>query len=84
MLEQHYAPVDAATMLGVDSEQVLAWIHSGELAAANVAKTQNAKRPRWRISESELGKFLLRRRHPASVTTSTPKVARRPKPKQYV
>jgi len=85
MLDRHYQPKEAAEFLGTDTEQVLAWIHSGELAAVNVAKTLNAKRPRWRISESDIGRFLLRRRHPASTAQQTPhRVIQRPAVKQYV
>ena len=82
MLDQHYEPKQAAELLGVDAEQVLGWIHAGEIVAADVSK-QNSKRPRWRISESELGRFLLRRRHPAAGSPQ-PKPTRLPQPKQYV
>jgi predicted site-specific integrase-resolvase len=85
MLEKHYQPNEAAELLSCDSEQVLAWIHSGELVASNIAKTLNAKRPRWRIPESEIGRFLIRR-HPASQQQQQPtqRPTKRPPVKQYV
>lgn len=65
--ERFFSPPKAAKILEVNSDKVLAWIKSGELVAVNVAANANGERPRWRISEDELGKFLLRRRHAASV-----------------
>lgn len=61
MLDWHYTPVEVAKLLDVVETQVLAWIHSKELVAFNVAKDPNGERPRWRISESEVCKFLVRR-----------------------
>lgn len=81
---RYYSPQQAAEVLGTDDEQVLSWIHSGELAAVNVAKSLQGKRPRWRISESDLGKFLIARRHPASTQHAAPAVAKRKAPKQIV
>tara|TARA_A100001391_G_scaffold201427_1_gene188424 strand:- start:258 stop:515 length:258 start_codon:yes stop_codon:yes gene_type:complete len=63
MPETFYTPPQAAQILGVKSDKVLAWIHAGELVAANLATNANGERPRWRISEEDLGKFLIRRRH---------------------
>ena len=80
----YYTPKAAAGTLGVDIETVLGWIHSGELKASNVAQSPAGKRPRWRIAEAELGRFILRRQHPASAPKADTR-ARRPKPtKQYV
>jgi len=62
MLEFHYSVQEVRMFLEVDDETVLSWIHSGELVAVNAAKTCDAKRPTWRISESEIGRFLLHRR----------------------
>lgn len=85
MLDQrYYTTVEAGKVLACDAEQVLAWIHAGELVAVNVAKTPNAKRPTWRIAEADLGRFLIARRHPASQQHVAPKVAKRVQPKQYV
>lgn len=84
MIEPHYTPQEAAGYLGTDDEQVTAWIHAGELVAVNVAKNPNGKRPRWRIPESALGRFLLARRHPASSQAAPGKRPSRPQVKQYV
>ena len=65
MPQTFYTPPQAARLLGVKSDKILAWIHSGELVAANLATNHNGERPRWRISEDDLGRFLLRRRHTA-------------------
>lgn len=81
---RYYTTTEAAHVLGCDAEQVLAWIHSGDLVAVNVAKVANGKKPRWRIAESALGVFLLSRRSPASQQPASPKPARRVQPKQYV
>jgi hypothetical protein len=59
----YYTPQEVAMFLDTDDEQVLAWIHSGELIAYNVAKDVNGKRPRWRCSEGDIGRFLLKRRN---------------------
>lgn len=75
---------EAVEVLGTDDEQVLGWIHSGELVASNVARVRNGKRPRWRIAEADLGRFLLSRRHPASQATKTTRRHAIDRPKQYV
>jgi excisionase family DNA binding protein len=65
------SPPAVAARLGVDSGKVLAWIHSGELRAANVALRRN-RRPRWRIAEADLLAFLA-----ARSATPLPRVQRR-------
>lgn len=88
MIDQRYYTVQAAAeTLAADDEQILSWIHSGQLKAVNVAKDPKGKRPRWRIAEGDLGRFLLSRQHPASVKAATQAVtsAKRSKPlKQHV
>lgn len=82
---KHYSITDASQLLGCDVETVLAWIHSGELVAVNICRSMNKKRPTWRIAESELGLFLLRRRsQPAEVQATAPKRTKRPSPRQFV
>lgn len=81
---RYYSTVEAGQVLGCDAEQVLAWIHAGDLIAVNVAKTPTAKRPTWRIAEADLGRFLISRRHPASQQTAAARPAKRVQPKQYV
>lgn len=67
-LEKHYSVPFAAKQLGIPEDSIRAAIHSGELVAFNGARNPDGERPRWRISESELGKFLLRRRNAASLS----------------
>jgi excisionase family DNA binding protein len=52
---------EVARELGVDVRNVLAWITSGELRAANVARSRDCKRPRWRITRDALDAFILSR-----------------------
>jgi excisionase family DNA binding protein len=82
MMERHYTVQEASQLLACDDETILAQIHSGQLSAVNIAKKVNAKRPTWRISEAELGKWLLRRSN--TKQSVAPKQTKRPKPKQYV
>ncbi|MCO8123420.1 helix-turn-helix domain-containing protein [Stieleria sp. TO1_6] len=63
--EQFYTPPQAAKLLGCKSDKVLAWIRSGEIVASNLATDPDGERPRWRIAEDDLARFLLRRRHPS-------------------
>lgn len=67
MSEMFFTPPQAAKLLGVDSDKVLAWIHAGELNASNCATSPTGERPRWRIAEDDLARFLFRRR-PAAAT----------------
>jgi excisionase family DNA binding protein len=83
MVDQRYYSIQQASeMLECDDETILAQIHSGELSAVNIAKKVDAKRPTWRIAESELGRWLLRRSN--SKPVAAPKIEKRPQPKQYV
>lgn len=59
----YFTPQQAAEKLGCDVEQIIYWIGSGQLPAVNVAKSPNGLRPRWRIAEADLGRFLLSRRN---------------------
>jgi excisionase family DNA binding protein len=81
---RYYTPQEVAEILGTDDEQILAWIHSGELVAINVAKSVSGKRPRWRVPETALGKMLIGRMHPASMQQAVASKPRQHKPKQYV
>ena len=42
---------------GVGEHTILRWIHSGELAAVNVARTRGAARSQWRISMGAISEF---------------------------
>jgi excisionase family DNA binding protein len=52
------SPRQAALRLGVRTSKVFAWIHSGELLAANLG---DCKTPRFKISPQALEQFLARR-----------------------
>ena len=80
---KYYSVQQACKVLSCDDETILAQIHSGELAAVNIAKRADAKRPTWRIAECELGRWLLKRGNAAKQVVA-PKQAKRPTPKQYV
>jgi len=54
-------PPQIAERFGVSADKVLAWIHSGELRAVNVAEQLGGQRPRWRVSIADLLAFEERR-----------------------
>ena len=77
----HLAPRDICERLGVGMEPVLAWIHRGELKAANVSNSPT--RPRWRIAIADLEDFLKRRSNQQKASSKPAK--RIPKPRrEYV
>ncbi len=76
-VDKHYTPQQAAEILGISDDGVVALIHSGEIIATNVARSKDSKRPRWRIAASDLGRFLLSRRHPATQEAVKPKRQRK-------
>ena len=80
---KYYSIQQAAERLTCDDETILAQIHSGELAAVNIAKKPDAKRKTWRIAECELGRWLLTRGN-AKPQPVAPKTAKRVEPKRYV
>ena len=51
---------EVSSLLRVKQQTVLNWIRSGRLLGVNVA-SEGARRPRWRIRESNLEAFLLSR-----------------------
>lgn len=62
MKERIYRPKEIAERFNVKVDVVLAWIHSGELRASNIAAKQ-AQRPRWVILESAVDDFIEAREH---------------------
>jgi hypothetical protein len=77
-VDKHYTPQEAAEIIGMTDDGIVSLIHSGDIIATNVARSKDSKRPRWRISEGDLGRFLLSRRHP-SQQIATKRTARQPK-----
>ena len=67
---RYFTPQQAAEALAVDVEKILGWIHEGQLRACNVGRKANTLRPRWRIGEADLGRFLLSRQHPAAMQSA--------------
>ena len=55
----YLSPPKIAERLGIDQHKVLAWIRAGELRAVNVG--DGARRPRYRVAESDLATFLAGR-----------------------
>jgi len=70
----HTVP-DLAEQLGVSRHKVLAWIASGELSALNVAAATTS-RPRWRISQDALDRFLSARQSRPPAVSPPPKPPR--------
>jgi excisionase family DNA binding protein len=72
---------EVSRSLGTNENKILGLIRSGELSAINVAQNGNGKRPRWRISTSDLDAFLESRK-----TATSPHVAikKSRKPRQRV
>jgi excisionase family DNA binding protein len=64
-----YSTSDIAKHFGAANDTVLTWIHNGELAAINVARS-TATRPRYRVTEEALEAFKRRR---AAVTAAPAK-----------
>ena len=74
MVNANITPPALARRYGVSAEKIIGWIRSGELRAVNVAAKPSG-RPRWRISESDIEHFEVRR---AAVTTKTTRRRRKP------
>lgn len=63
-MKEFCTPPEAAKRLGVHPDKVVSWINTGELVGTNLAADPSGKRPRWRISQVELEKFLANRQLP--------------------
>jgi hypothetical protein len=71
----YLTPPQLARKWKVGVQKILAWIHSGELRAVNLA-TRPGGRPRYRICPEDVELF-----EQARSVSPTPKVARSPKKK---
>lgn len=60
MSEQTFFPDEIAEMLRVGSDTVRCWCAAGELESLNVARL-GSKKPRYRITESALQRFMASR-----------------------
>ena len=56
---RYLTPPQVAERLGVDGHKILSWIRAGELRAVDVG--DGARRPRYRVAESDLATFLAGR-----------------------
>jgi excisionase family DNA binding protein len=52
---------EAATKLEVSPSTIRQWITTGEIRAVNLSRDPGSRKPRMRITQEELDKFLLRR-----------------------
>ncbi|NQT37574.1 MAG: helix-turn-helix domain-containing protein [Planctomycetes bacterium] len=57
MTERRFTPREIAESRGVSIDTVRSWIASGQLRATNLARAASSKKPRWRVSESDLAAF---------------------------
>jgi len=78
--ERMLTPPEVARRLGVEPEQVRAWIVRGELRGFNLAARQGG-RPRWKVDPASLEEFLSRRQ--AQPEPQRPKRTRTDKPRVF-
>jgi hypothetical protein len=65
---------EIAEMESVHVETVQQWIRSGELPAHNASASKASKKPRWRVTESDLQTFRIARQN--NLGTAAPKTRR--------
>lgn len=75
-IEPHYSPPQIAEALGLDPETVHGWIRSGQLTARKLGS--GTVRPRYRVAQSALERFLASRETTAPSRPQRPR--RKPKP----
>lgn len=68
MVQECFTVKEVAAILKLKEDAVLSLISRGDLPASNINTKTDAQRPRWRITDSDLGKFLLKTRHQAAPT----------------
>ncbi len=68
MIQSAHTTKQAAQVLQVSTEGILALIHAGHLVASDVSRP-GSKKPRWRILSDDLEAFLTTRRHTPPVKT---------------
>ncbi|MBL9163122.1 MAG: helix-turn-helix domain-containing protein [Planctomycetaceae bacterium] len=71
-----YSPPQVADMLGVAPETVIAWVRSGQLPGFDVSRPA-ARRPRFRITDAALAKFIEQRQTSPKPISSRQKRVRR-------
>lgn len=76
-----YTVREVSEILGLAQDATLALIARGDLPASNLNTREGAVRPRWRITDADLGRFLLETRHQVNRKPSMPARRKsRPKP----
>lgn len=73
---KYLTPRQVALAFGVRLEKVLAWIHSGELPALNLA-SETSKRPLWKVRPQDMDAFEERRLLNSRPKQEAPKRARK-------
>lgn len=71
---KYKSPPTIASELGVSPDKVLGWIRAGELRAVDLASRRGG-RPRYRVAQADLDRFLLSRS--ATPKPKTPRARRR-------
>jgi Helix-turn-helix domain len=56
-----FTPPEVAKQLRCKASKILAWIATGELVAVNIAARSNGARPRYRISQLSIDRFIAGR-----------------------
>ena len=74
-VRRYYTPAEISEILKVDTDGVIALIRSGELVASNVARSKAAAKPRWRISQESLDRFLASRTNAPTTTKRSRKTS---------
>ena len=62
-----YTADEVAELESVNRETVLMWIRTGELAAHNASQNSKSRKPRWRVTDSDLTAFRLARQNGSAV-----------------
>jgi hypothetical protein len=65
LVQECYTIKEVAAILKLTEDAVLNLVQRGDLPASNINTKADAQRPRWRITDACLGKFLLATRHQA-------------------
>jgi len=72
-----------AEFLQTTEEFVLAEIKRGALPASNINTKPDAQRPRWRILEADLARYMLQHRYVAPSAPKPSRKSRKPVTKDY-
>ena len=82
-LTEFWTVPQVAERLQVSRHKVLRWIAAGELAATDLSQSR-VERPRYRIREAELSRFLNGRQATPSPAKPRADTSKRPAVRQFV